>query len=337
MNKNQIVKYSKFVAKAETTSRRQHVNIIDDRTEEKIKIAKTEQLTRSYFELSGAYPYIFDALSYVCTHYKDAIMRQNDESETHYRVIVPKKAFEYFALDTYEKYEKSMMAELYKLAKEPKAKVLPLDLNHSILTVPIRVDLIHEDGTIISESTLKKYENLNGELPVKYIAIDFYKPLFKPLLTGKYGVSWFPLPKAFHAKMLDAMDRYKDLPEFNKPEFQKEELKPYAKTYRKIYLYMNLHDNGLGNKLRLDAMDMMLSCYPEIVKTKNNYRYLKWWESRLLIVKACLLFNKMAEEGLLEGVKFAPTKIQYDKKTRQFNITIVRENYRQIEKLTYEL
>jgi len=333
MNKN-LMKYSKELAKAETTSRRQHKFIIDKRTEEEIKIIKIEQLTRSIFDLSGAYPFVFDALAYICTHHQAIIERKNIPQETHYRVIVPIRHFQDFAIDKYKELRNKMMTELYELAKEPKAKILPLDLNHSILTVPIRVDLIHKDGSEIPAPFLKIYQNLNGELPIKAVVIEFYKPLFRSLLEGEHGIRWFPLPKSFHAKLLDVIKRCRDLPEFQDPEFQKEELKANANTYRKIYMYMNLHDNGKSERLTFNAVDMMLSCYPEMVKIKNDKKYLDWWNSRLFIKKACILFNIMGQEGLLDGVKFVPTGIQYYKPSEQFKIRVVRSidrQYKQIE------
>lgn len=333
MSGKEVVHYPKGAAKAETTSRRQHGDISNyDGT--MLPKEKTLALTRSFFELSGAHPYIFDTLAYVCTKYRQNIDRIDDEKETHFRVRIPFEHFLDFALDGRNQYKPRLMAEIYDLAMVQKGKVLPLDRDHSVLTVPLRVELFYEDGNKVDRDTIRHFQNLNGEWPVKGITIEFYKPLFASLFIGVHGESWFPLPKAFHAKMLEAMDKYR-----NRPEFKNAGITAFPIQYRKLYLYMNLHDNGIGEHLHLNAEDAMLSCYPTLVKTvktaTGDQHYIDWWPSRLFVRKGCNLFNRMADDGLMDGVKLVPTGIWYDKPLQELRVKVQRaKKYKEVPEFT---
>ncbi len=315
--RSETVHYPRAAANAETTSRRQHSQLVENGVS--LSQDKIESLTRSFFEIAGAHPYVFDALSYICTYHRGAIDRVDDQTETHFRVRLPVEAFMDFSLDGRMQFKHRIMTELYDMASMQRGKVLPLDAEHSVLTVPVRVELFYEDGSKIDPSIARQLENLKGQAPVKLIALEFYKPLFASLLRGEEGESWFPLPKAFHAKMLEMMDECRDLPEYKNAGIQ-----AFPVQYRKLYLYMNLHDNGQGDFLNLDGVDSLLSCYPTLVKTKGRANYVDWWRARLFIKKASSLFNRMAERGLMDGVKLVPTGIWYDKPIKQFRIRLQR-------------
>jgi hypothetical protein len=315
--KQDTVHYPKAAANAETTSRRQHVSIVEEG--ELLPPEKIDTLTRSFFDIAGAHPYVFDALSFICTFHRQAIERRDNSSETHFRVRIPLAHFLDFALDGRTQFKHRLMTELYDMASIQRGKVLPLDADHSVMTVPVRVELFYEDGRKLDPSTARQFENLKGQAPVSFIAIEFYKPLFQSLLHGKAGESWFPLPKAFHAKMLATMDKCRDL-----PEFKNAGILALPIQYRKLYLYMNLHDNGQGDRLNMDGMDTLLSCYPTLVHDRGGSRYIDWWPGRLFIKKACELYNRMADHGLMDGVKFVPTGIQYDKPIKQFCVRLQR-------------
>lgn len=289
---------------------------------------KIESLKRSFFEISGAHPYVFDALAFVCTYHKKAIERGDNPLETHYRVRIPIDNFMDFALDGRVQFKHRLMAELYDMAMIQKGKVLPLDAKHSVLTVPVRVELLYKDGSRVNPAVARQLENLNGQLPVDMIAIEFYKPLFHSLLKGEDGESWFPLPKAFNAKMLELMDILRD-----KPEFKYAGITALPNQYRKVYLYMNLHDNSIGEYLHLDAIDSLLSCYPSLISTRRGVHYIDdWWPARLFMKKAALFFYQMADRGLMEGVKLVPTGIWYDKPLRKFRFRLQRnQSYKAIE------
>lgn len=327
-----IIRYPKKTGHAETKSRRSHA-LIKNQNDIMLSGQYINALTRSAFELAGAHPYIFDTLAYICSHHRHAIERKNNQLETHYRVRVPIDYFKKFALDGCTICEKSLMTELRNLVSNQKPKVLPMTNEYSILTTPIMVNLVLKERSEVTPETIKRLSHLKnrktGEshqeegrgLPLKMVIIEFYKPLFASLFAGQFGNNWFPIPTAFHAKMIEEINNCRNL-----PEFQKINIKALPIQYRKLFLYMNLHDNSTGKKLILDATDTLLSCYPSLLSSKNGKHYINnWWKARLFVQKACLLFNCMAEKGLMDGAKFIPTKIHYNKSLRKFELTLTRQ------------
>jgi len=192
--KNQI-RYPKAAAEAETTSRRQHGEKIT-RDENSLGIIardpyamsaeKMDNLTRAAFELAGAHPFVFDAIAFLCTHYPRLIDRKTDSTELHFKTTFPIDKFFDFALDGRTDFKPQLMTELYELARNPKGKMLPLDKNHSILTVPICVSIVREDGQLADLDAMRletlKQGNPNIKGLAKAVIVEFYKPLFSGLL-----------------------------------------------------------------------------------------------------------------------------------------------------------
>lgn len=318
MTKN-FSKYPKNLANAEIMPRnKQQENSILNIENEMLK-AKIAELDKGAFQLGGFYPFIFDTINFVCTHYKEFIQRQDNTRETHYRLNIPIEHFLSFALDG-SMYKKRLYDEMYRLIKSPVKKSLPLDKKHSILTDPIRIDLIYEDDT--KYSMLK---NTTGK-KIKNVIIEFYKPLWNRLLKGKDGEAWFLAPKAFYAKMLDSIVKWKNLPEFTK----------YGRlafpiNFRRLFLYLNMHDNKKGNFLNIDAIDLVRSCLPSEIQKKNNQYYIRnWFKVHKFIQKGLKLLHKMAENGLMTSVSLIPQSLWYDKNLLQIRIKICR-NINQLE------
>lgn len=307
MNKN-IVKYPKNLALAETSTKRYQL-VLDDRV---------KNMDKTAFELSGAFPYIFDALNYICTHCKAGIERINDITETHYRVRLPMHLFYDFALDKNMKYKKALLRELYKIIEKPPTKYLPLTKQESVLTAPIKIDLFYDDTTKIKNQNLK---NLKAEgKEIKYIALEFYKPLWNRIFKGKYGEAWFYLPKAFHVKMLSTIEKYRDTKEFKR-------YGNLAKStnYRALTLFINLHDNQKGVNLTLDAVNLAMSCLPGNTYERNYKVFLKnWYVLHQFIQKGIRLLHKMGEDGLMNGTNLIPTSVWYNKPMQEVKIGIHR-------------
>ena len=177
--------------------------------------------------------------------------------------------------------------------------------------------MIHLNGRRIT-GNLKNLKE--GGQEIKFVVIEFYKPLFYQLLRGKHGEAWFLLPKAFHAKMLKAINEYKDLPEFKRYGNLATSI-----NYRKLYLYFNLHDNKRGDNLTYDALELSLHCLPENINEKNGKRYLdNWYKLHQFTQKGTRLFHKMAQDGLLEGVSIIPTSVYYEKPAKEIKIKLQR-------------
>ena len=164
------------------------------------KTAEIDKLKKASFQLAGEYPFIFDAISYICTHHRGAVKRQDAPNETHYRVETKNmESFFDAAIGEYEQYKDLLLYNIYKLIEKPSAKVLPLSDSYSVKTWPIIITLIYKNGETLTKAEAQRMRNLinkkmgggikNKDLemrPIDGIAIEFYKPLFANLLIGKH-------------------------------------------------------------------------------------------------------------------------------------------------------
>ena len=315
-----ITKYPKALGQAEITPRNKHSDIVAAEDQDPTILLKTKELHSSMFELVGAYPYLFDVISYTCTHHLDQITRKNDQKETHYRVAIPYNKFLDMALDGYSGAgnTKRLKDELYKMIRKPLVKVLPFDKHHSIRTQPIRLDIVYDDDTQYSQ--VKGLKNVTAK-HIKGIILEFYKPLWKSLFSGEYGVAWFLAPKAFNAKMHYAIEKYKTLPEF----IAYGEL-AYAIDYRRLFLYLNMYDNKRGNYVNYDATALTRSCLPKNIQADRNgeYRLKNWFSSHQFVQKGLKLLNKMAQDKLMEGITIIPKTVFYSKPMKEIHVKYYR-------------
>ena len=142
--------------------------------------------------------------------------------------------------------------------------------------------------------------------------------------------------------MIDTQNKYR-----NDPEISKINVTGNAATYRKLFLYMFMHDNNIGNQLNFDAIQLWKSVSPQEIKYIKNKdgiekAYLRRAEkSRLFLYKANLLLNRMAKEGYLIGVQFAPNKVWIDKDRQIYTVYLKRvpkdlRAYNQIETMVID-
>ena len=318
------VKYPKDLAKTELFNRH------DLTSEHILKILndyKIERLTNESFNLNGAYPYLIDLINFICTHHKDNIERQDNLKETHYRVNIPKKAFMDIILGEYKDQRGYLEKEIYHLLADKdengermKMKLLPLNKDSAIRTKPIKLDIVYEDGEKPAQESMLK--NVTGECVKGYI-IEFYKPLWQSILKNEKGMAWFPFPVRFQAKMVDFIKKHKDDQEFRK-------YRTFGKpsNYRKLYLYLNLHDNSKSTKICYNAIDLTRKALPSNIdiNDKGETDIHNWYTSHQFFQKGLRLFYRMGEAGLLEGVKLIPTSVWYDKPMKELKVEIKREN-----------
>jgi hypothetical protein len=321
-------KYPKSLAKAETTRRKGHEgNEIVTTDGQALAL---EKLTQAVFNLSGAYPYLFDTISYVATHHQEAIERQDNDKETHYRVRIPIEKFIDMALDEHTSLKSDLWAEMYKLMRSNQPKALPMGDGHTIVTTPIRMDLIMEDGTKGGAENLK---NTRAEgARIKFVILEFYKPLWKSLLSGPKGQAWFLIPKALQAKLKTSIMAWKD-----DQEFSKYGVFGTVLNYRRLYLYLNLHDNSSGSYINYDGIDLAKACIPKNVKASKGKEYLDWYPTHQFMQKGLRLFHRMASNGMMEGVKLIPKSVWYSKPIKNFRVELQRNDYQAIPDFTSQI
>ena len=317
----QTAKYPKALASAETQPKnRQSDKTIYDADQEK-KQLQIKELDKSVFELLGAFPYLFDTVNYACTHHREVIQREDNKKETHYRIPLLWDTFMDYALDGYtgSGNAQRFKNEIYKMIKTPPVKVVPLDADHSIRTQLIRIDMVYEDGT--KPAQYKNLKHATGK-KIKGIVLEFYKPIWKGLLQGKSARAWFLAPKAFNAKMYHAIEQYRDLPEFTNYGNL-----TYAIDYRRLFLYLNMHDNQKGAFIHYDALELVRACFPSNTRKDRNgeIRIRNWYELHKFVQKGLRLINKMSQQKLMEGIKLIPSSVFYEKPAKTIRVKFKRE------------
>lgn len=318
------VKFPKQIARAEIFN--QH-DLTPEQKSDILKKNKIDRLRNESFNLNGAYPYLIDLINYLCTHYRERIERKDNPAETHYRVRLLKADFDDIILGKYKYQRDYLRKEIYRLIKGLdenenyiKHKVLPFTMNDGLLTRPIKIEIYFNDNKKIPVWQLS-LNDITGESIKGYI-IEFYKPLWQEVINSEKGADWFPFPARFHAKMVDFIRQHG-----MDAEFKKYGNFGNASNYRKLYLYLNLHDNSNSNKIKYDGIDLTKHCLPSNIKTKidGTADIHTWWTTHQFTQKGMKLFYRMGERGLLDGVKLLPNSVWYDQSLKIIEIGISRD------------
>ena len=256
------------------------------------KIRKEKvSISRATCNFSGAYPYLFDVISYVCTHAKDAII----EADNYYSVTLPYETFLDFALDGCTGQLHYLQNELYRQDKTKQNKLIAIDENTSLYAMP--VVLAYKAGgrkRPLSEKGKRGAEQLGQETHAE-IQILFLKCLFQDIKEN--GNKYIDFPKAFFAKLKAVERAFENKFVFRKPDtgenllvdkkelqrlLQKHELiidtsdmRPLsgaisAEVIYKLLNYFRLHDNSISPKIRLKGIDILKHCAPQYIKTWKN-------------------------------------------------------------------
>jgi hypothetical protein len=264
------------------------------------KIRKeTISISRATCNFSGAYPYLFDVISYVCTHAKEAII----ETDNYYSVTIPYEKFLEFALDDCTGQLHYLQNELYRLDKAKQSKLIALDEKTSLYALPVL--LAYKTGERpLSEKGKRGAEQLGVEVYGE-IQILFLKCLFQDLKENSN--KYLDFPKALFAKIKTVEKAFENKYIFNEPNgllrlVSKKELeelikqhvyvtrdrksivtktsdisdiKPLSKNIsaENIYKFLNyfrLHDNAINHKIRLKGIDLLKHCAPEFIQTKKD-------------------------------------------------------------------
>jgi hypothetical protein len=223
MDKQHGIKYPRALAEIGTTSRQKFIGQLplfkdDDSITE---LEDKKNLKKMLFSFNNAEYLLFDGLCSLCMeaydkdhpnllqknnknfpNYVKVIERQDDPAETHYRsVLALEEMPEIFCGKKYINAWPYIFEELKQLAYEPgKKKNFVLDGKLSIKTMIFNIDLIYDDGdnysklkTLGPRRTNKqkdagiKPQPHNEQKKIIGMAIDYYKPLFAPIIELKKG------------------------------------------------------------------------------------------------------------------------------------------------------
>lgn len=300
---------------------------IDNSKLEELKVKFKSKITKSTISLAGAYPFLWDGLIYLCNYHQDDI--DNIDNDNYFLSIrLTYKAFLNICLGGKKHLRKRFATELKKLHNDNEYKLIPYDLTSLIKTRPINISYKTTDPDCLLDFEITRIENL-GVCPISEIQVDFIKSPFLCLFKYK-SEKFFPSPTAFYANLIDCIEEFRLLPEFeNFPNYQ-------PSGIRKVFLYINLHDNSIHNKLNLDAIDLFLNCAEQYIQEKENSFYLKNWHDGYRFVQYSLLvFQKMAEKGLMDKCKFKPSGLWYNKNTGKFELSLIRNKEEFTKKIKF--
>jgi hypothetical protein len=196
-----------------------------------------EELSKTMFNLTGAFPYIFDALCGMLTNreklsqkYKKDILNFADIPESIFFMIdIPFEEFLEWALDGKTEQKDRLIENLNNMANaSPKElqKYIPISQNYCARVAPIQIVLIRKKENTIPANILTSLHNLTlrktnigsqGEktisllpekLPIERIQIHHLKLLFQDLIKGSSGINWLEVPKSFQSKIVDFRPKY---------------------------------------------------------------------------------------------------------------------------------
>lgn len=250
MVKTQGIKYPKALAKGETSTRQKLIDQLYAQPslfeEEELKaLGKIEELKKSLFSFNAYESIIFDGLCKLCmeayngTHsnlllkiekgieeHIDVIERLNNPTETHYRSVLSlEETQKVFCGDNYKMYWPLVYENIKRLAYElPKKRCLVLGKKLYIDTVPLKIDLIYEDGSdskklktlgprLTKEKIIegKEYAPNSEARKIVGIDIEYYKPLFLPVIElnkrKKPGTAYIITPPYFQLSIISTIER----------------------------------------------------------------------------------------------------------------------------------
>jgi len=286
-------------------------------------------ISRATCNFSGAYPYLFDVISYTCTHAKDAIK----EVDNYYSVTIPYEKFLEFALDGCTGQLRYLQNELFRIDTTKQSKLITIDKNSSLYAMP--VVLAYKSGNCeraLSKKGKRGAEQLKKE-PNTEIQILFLKCLFQDVKEN--GNKYTDFPKAFFAKIKAVERTFENKFVFIEPDtglnllVDKNQLQKLIKKHGivtditdarpltgmisaeviyKLLNYFRLHDNTKSPKIRLKGIDVLKHCAPQYIQTikdkhGNSSDYYKNADkAKPFLNLLAIAINEVCQMGILNAV-----------------------------------
>jgi len=196
---------------------------IDDNTLQNASHIAISEVKKTTFQFAGAYPYLFDALSMLCSEnpkYKDGTPFVKDDG-IFYHATLTWEDLKYYSLGKYDSLtHETLTTEILKLYTSPMSKCIPLNDEYSMLVKPIQINAIIHKNKNLSKVEAQRQINFrkkknddeteilqdedNGLFnPIMGIDILFFKPLFEASLKGGItGNSFLQLEQNLQAKII---------------------------------------------------------------------------------------------------------------------------------------
>jgi hypothetical protein len=297
----------KEIVKMELTPQRKHRERAKNGIryfDETGKLLKAGQIaiSKATSELGGIYPYVFNFLSYVCTHAPE-LVKLGDSESFYYMVSAPMEKFLEITLGKYTKQTHRLKKELDRLIhkREMQPKLIPFDdpttgEQQTIYGPPIWVIIGAKKEAQAGHKNINESEN-------GIIQIFFLKPLFQNavLHTGQY----INEPKSFFAMIYDAVEKYSEEQQEDISSFETG-ASVYALMIMKIWHYLTTHDNGIGKIKTFNLTSMLLDIEPTRgIGFHGTIPYVRQWgmdwaENALIILSKVTAANKKTVPFVIE-------------------------------------
>lgn len=249
---------------------------------------ETISISRSTCNFSGAWPYLFDVIFYVCTHKKENITK----TENYYSVTIPYQTLLDLALDGYTEQTRYLQNEFYRITQSAQHKLIAINENVTLYAPPSIVAFKFGDRPL-SEKGKRGARQLKKEIHAE-VEILFLQCLFRDLVeeNSRYSV----IPKGFFSKLKAIENSFKDqhILEGSNTEgikfVDQKDIRQYAlaqttqsielnyltsqvtaEIANKLFSYFRLHDNSTSKEIRkLRTIDVLKHCVPQYVRTLKS-------------------------------------------------------------------
>ena len=241
-----------------------------------------DNLDSAHFKLDAAYPYIIDIVNAVCSvdALKECVILPDPRDEApFYRVVLPRDVFFALAigargqsrLKDYNKLKGAFHTQVVStMHAAPEQITIVKTGEDSIIergykVPPVRVIPLYDKVT----ARPKQHENLKNYRPsvsiTEKVQIEFFKPMFEPLMENTNDRGWFWLPPNFQARLWKARNMLKD--NYKTAQYKNDVHKLAAKqigkmslrSCRSLLLYIFLHKNN-QDRFSVPLRDLLEAC-----------------------------------------------------------------------------
>jgi len=317
---NSFSKYPKELAKVE---QKNTLFLSDEDKKNIIEHDKINKISSALFSYHGAYGYMIDFINYIINIVPEKVSLFADKN--YYEISIDKDAFFYATIGKYPKQKDVFITEFYSMVKSTPKKWLPTKEGTNDYIELIRIILSDSRPLKTKEYNLK---TLDGNVGIAdTIKIRFYSYLWEGVTNNIKG-SYFCYPSFLQAKIKKSLDKIihnKVYQSLENNYFSVGDL-DNAYSYRQLFLYLNMHDNGLHKVKVLKDIDINIinkECINNITKAKGKYYYRDKQLVYSFILKGAFLFNLMCLNEDMNGARFIPLNIKINSDST-ISIDIIR-------------
>jgi hypothetical protein len=242
-------------------------------------------ITKTNTNLAGASPYLFSTINHICSKMPELVDWTPTDGTGQIgteKNPFPMELLLRLSIGKHRDQYHLFMTEFGQLIKGQRKVWLPTnDKSRLILTEPFIISPITKNKSELTPEKIKQLDNFNIEKIIAGVIIKFHKPLFEGHRTGYKG-GMFKEPDAWFAEIRNAI-------KIDEKQVQKKggvaipvvgdpgqiEKNPTGNASSaintfKVWNYLNLADNSIGNEKRVNIEKLMDVMSPHNIKTKKD-------------------------------------------------------------------